>query len=34
MWLYEYGLRKQNKRRVTAWRRGTCQNYGISPALV
>ncbi|MBA0611359.1 hypothetical protein Godav_012054 [Gossypium davidsonii] len=31
---YEYGPRKDNKRKVAAGQRGTCLNYGISPALV
>ncbi|MBA0765716.1 hypothetical protein Gotri_014872 [Gossypium trilobum] len=34
MRLCEYGPRKDNKRKMTACQRGTCRNYGISPALV
>ncbi|MBA0702481.1 hypothetical protein Goari_027307 [Gossypium aridum] len=34
MWLSGYGLRRHNKRRVIAWWRDICQNYGISFASV
>ncbi|MBA0761149.1 hypothetical protein Gotri_023834 [Gossypium trilobum] len=34
MWPCEYGPRKDNKRKRQPIRRGTCQNYGISLALV